>query len=100
MISDSLAQVHLLPAQDIPNPGAEAPPGANAIERVVGYVRWIAGIAVLGLFFGGIVAATVGRLWDHHGSGRTGARLIISSLFLAVLFGLGYTLISQFAATA
>ena len=70
-----------------------------AIERVVGYLRWIAGVCILGLFFGGIVAATAGRLWDHHGSGRLGARLIVGSLALALLFGLGYTLVSQFAAS-
>ncbi|RZT75477.1 hypothetical protein EV383_6217 [Pseudonocardia sediminis] len=81
----------------IPNPGAEAPPGSEAIGRVVGYMRWVAGISVLGLFFGGIVAATAGRLWDHHGSGRLGARMIVGSLALALLFGLGYTLVSQFA---
>lgn len=39
-------------------------------------------------------------MWDHHGSGRTGARMIVSSLALAVLFGLGYTLVTQFAAGA
>lgn len=94
-----LSQV-AVPAQGIPNPGPQAPPGAGAIEDVVGYVRWIAGICILGLFFGGIVAATAGRLWDHHGSGRLGARMIVGSLALAVLFGLGYTLVSQFAASA
>ncbi|OLM08437.1 hypothetical protein [Pseudonocardia sp. Ae505_Ps2] len=86
-----------VPTQGIPNPPPQAPPGAAAIENVVSYVRWVAGIAVLGLFFGGIVAATAGRMWDHHGSGRLGARMIVGSLALAVLFGLGYTLISQFA---
>ncbi|ALL79915.1 hypothetical protein AD006_32245 (plasmid) [Pseudonocardia sp. EC080610-09] len=95
-----LSQATVLPAQDIPNPGPQAPPGAGAIENVVSYVRWIAGICILGLFFGGIVAATAGRLWDHHGSGRLGARMIVGSLALAVLFGLGYTLVSQFAASA
>ncbi|OLL70507.1 hypothetical protein Ae168Ps1_6254c [Pseudonocardia sp. Ae168_Ps1] len=96
-IIDSLAQIHLLPAQDIPNPGPKVPPGAQAIQDVVGYLIWVAGICVLGLFFGGIVASTAGRMWDHHGSGRTDARMIVSSLALAVLFGLGYTLVTQFA---
>ncbi|OLM09066.1 MULTISPECIES: hypothetical protein [unclassified Pseudonocardia] len=102
LISDSITQIHLLPAQDspIPNPDPAAPPGSQAITNVVSYVRWIAGICILGLFFGGIVAATAGRLWDHHGSGRLGARMIVGSLALAVLFGLGYTLVSQFAASA
>lgn len=38
VISESLAQAHLLPAQDIPNPGPKIPPGAQAIQDVVGYV--------------------------------------------------------------
>ena len=83
----------------VPNPPPAAPPGAEAITRVVGYLRWIAIVSVLGLFFGGLVAASAGRLWDHHGSGRLGARMIVGSLALALLFGLGYTLVSQFAGT-
>lgn len=84
----------------IPNPQPSPPPGSQAIEQIVGYLRWVAGISVLGLFFGGLIAATAGRLWDHHGSGRLGARMIVGSLALALLFGLGYTLVSQFAKTA
>lgn len=99
-VTHLLFEVWSVPAQEIPNPGPSAPPGSEAIERVVGYVQWIAGISVLGLFFGGIVAATAGRLWDHHGSGRLGARLIVGSLALALLFGLGYTLVTQFAGGA
>ncbi|MEQ3552869.1 hypothetical protein WIS52_20575 [Pseudonocardia nematodicida] len=95
LLYDHLAQL----SQAIPNPDPVAPPGSGAIEQVVGYVRWIAGLSILGLFFGGIVAATAGRLWDHHGSGRLGARMIVGSLALALLFGLGYTLVSQFAAS-
>jgi MFS family permease len=77
----------------------QAPPGFQAIQQIVGYVQWIAGASIVGLFFGGIITATAGRMWDHHGSGRLGARMIVGSLALAVLFGLGYTLISQFAGT-
>jgi hypothetical protein len=57
-------------------------------------------VRAVGLFFGGIATATAGRVWDHHGSGRLGARMIIGSLALAVLFGPGYTLITQFAGTS
>jgi MFS family permease len=93
----------VLPAAD-PSPlddiDPAAPPGFEAIQQVVGYVQWIAGAGIIGLFFGGIVTATAGRLWDHHGSGRLGARMIVGSLALAVLFGLGHTLITEFAGTA
>lgn len=100
LVTDTLAQLHALPAQNLPNPNPQAPPGSGAIESIVGYIKWIAGICIVGLFFGGIVAATAGRLWDHHGSGRLGARLIVGSLALAVLFGIGYTVINQFAGTS
>ncbi|ANY10868.1 hypothetical protein AFB00_31250 (plasmid) [Pseudonocardia sp. HH130630-07] len=107
MISESLNQIHLLPLQDpppsppsIPEISAVAPPGNQMLTRVVGYFMWIAGVCVLGLFFGGIIASTAGRLYDHHGSGRRGAQMIVSSLVLAVLLGLGYTLITAFAAGA
>jgi MFS family permease len=92
--------VTAFPVQD-PGPfdeiAPQAPPGFQAIQQVVGYVQWIAGASIIGLFFGGIIAATAGRLWDHHGSGRLGVRMIVGSLALSVLFGLGYALISQFA---
>jgi MFS family permease len=100
LIADTLAVV---PVQD-PGPfdeiAPQAPPGFEAIQQIVGYVQWIAGASIVGLFFGGIIAATAGRLWDHHGSGRLGVRMIVGSLALSVLFGLGYTLISQFAGTS
>lgn len=83
----------------IPEPGIEAPPGAPAIQSIVNILRWIAGVSIMGLFFGGIVAATAGRLWDHHGSGRLGARMIVGSLALAILFGIGYTVVNQFASS-
>jgi hypothetical protein len=104
LIHDVLAHdvVAELPMQD-PGPfddiAPQAPPGFEAIRQIVGYLRWIAGASIIGLFFGGILAATAGRLWDHHGSGRLGARMIVGSLALAVLFGLGYTLLAQFAGT-
>lgn len=100
LIHDAVA---VLPIQD-PGPfddiAPEAPPGFQAIQQIVGYVQWIAGASIVGLFFGGIVTATAGRLWDHHASGRLGARMIVGSLALAVLFGLGYALISQLAGTS
>ncbi|MBN9795477.1 hypothetical protein DMP17_43935 [Pseudonocardia sp. TMWB2A] len=101
MISESLTQIHLLPTQDLPEPSPIEPPGAGgAIRDIVGYIQWIAGVCIVGLFFGGIIASTAGRLWDHHGSGRLGARLIVGALALAVLYGIGYGVINQFAQTS
>lgn len=100
VINESLTQIHLLPTQDLPEPSPVEPPGAGAITNIVGYIQWIAGVCIVGLFFGGIVASTAGRLWDHHGSGRLGARLIVGALALAVLYGIGYGVINQFAQTS
>lgn len=98
VISESLTHAYLLPAQ-IPEPRPVEPPGAGALNDIIGYIQWIAGVCIVGLFFGGIVALTAGRLWDHHGSGRLGARLIVGALALAVLYGIGYGVINQFSQT-
>jgi hypothetical protein len=100
LVLDSVALLAVQDPAPLDDIAPQAPPGFEAVQRVVAYVRWIAGASILGLFFGGIVAATAGRLWDHHGSGRLGVRMIVGSLALAVLFGLGHTLVSQFAGTA
>ena len=81
----------------IPNPSPVAPPGSDKILQIVGWVKWIALASIVGLFFGGIVVSTVGRVGDHHGSGRTGARLIVASLALAFLSAIGYGVITTLA---
>lgn len=81
----------------IPKPTPTTPPGLDAMMWIVGGIMTIAGLGIVGLFFGGIIKATIGRSFDHHGSGRSGANLIIVALVLALVWGLGYGLISQMA---
>lgn len=84
-------------AQLPPDPGPVAPPGADKITDVVSYVKWGAGLALLAGFFGGIAVFTGGRLVDHHRIGRVGTIMMMSSLAGAILYGIGYTVLSQFA---
>ena len=92
-----LAEVLVTVPSQIPNPAPVAPPGSSKILEIVGWVKWIALASIVGLFFGGIVVSTVGRVGDHHGSGRTGARLIVASLALAFLSAVGYSVITTLA---
>ena len=87
-----------VPAQGLPNPAPVAPPGAEKITQVVGYIKWGAGLALLAGFFGGLVTFAGGRLIDHHRYGRMGSTMMIASLFGGLLYGIGYTMISSFAA--
>jgi hypothetical protein len=89
---------HGVPAQSLPNPAPIAPPGAEKITQVVGYIKWGAGLALLAGFFGGLVTFAGGRLIDHHRYGRMGSTMMIASLFGGLLYGIGYTMISSFAA--
>lgn len=89
--------VELLPTQQIPNPPPVAPPGAEKITQVVGFIKWGAGLALMAGFFGGLVAYAGGRLVDHHRYGRVGSTMMIASLFGALLYGIGYTMITSFA---
>jgi hypothetical protein len=92
---------HLGPvlADTLPNPPPVPPPGnaATVISRVVGYIKWGAGIALVACFFAGLIAFAGGRVWDHHRAGRVGTTMILCALFGALLYGTGYTLISSFA---
>jgi hypothetical protein len=88
---------HGVPAQGLPNPAPVAPPGAEKITQVVGYIKWAAGLALLAGFFGGLVTFAGGRLVDHHRYGRMGSTMMIASIFGGLLYGIGYTMISSFA---
>lgn len=89
----------VVPAQDsgIPRPTPQTPPGSEALLWIAGGVMWLAGLGAVGLFFGGIIKASIGRVTEHHSSGRQGANWMIGALFLALLWGMGYGLITQMA---
>lgn len=97
MITHTLLEALGPALAQIPNPGPIAPPGADKITNVVGYVKWAAGLALVAGFFGGIAVFTGGRLVDHHRIGRVGTIMMMSSLAGAILYGIGYTVLSQFA---
>lgn len=87
----------VLAAAPLPNPNPIPPPGAQQITNVLGYVKWGAGIALLLGFFGGVAVFTGGRLVDHHRIGRVGTMMMMSSIAGAILYAIGYTMLSQFA---
>lgn len=90
-------QISAVLAQGIPNPGPAVPPGADKIMKIVGYLKWGAGLALIAGFFAGVLVFAGGRWVDHHRAGRVGSVMILASLFGALLYGIGYTMISSFA---
>jgi hypothetical protein len=82
-----------------PDPNPAPPPGnaATAINKVLSYIKWGAGTALIACFFAGLIAYAGGRIWDHHRAGRTGTTMILCSLFGGLLYGTGYTLLTTFA---
>lgn len=86
-------------AQQIPNPGPVAPPGSEKILQAVGHAKWGAGIALLVGFFIGLLVWAGGRWVDHHRAGRIGVIMMLCALGGALLYGIGYQLISHFAGT-
>jgi hypothetical protein len=81
----------------IPNPAPVAPPGAKVILEAVGSAKWGAGVALLVGFFMGLLVWAGGRWIDHHRAGKVGLIMMLCSLAGAILYGLGYQLISHFA---
>ncbi len=98
MLTHTLAQLAgTVVTQLPPNPAPIAPPGAEKITEILGYVKWGAGIALIIAFFGGLAIFTGGRLVDHHRIGRVGTMMMMSSIAGAILYAIGYTMLSQFA---
>jgi hypothetical protein len=82
----------------IPNPPVANPPGFEKIMKIVGYIKWFAGLALMAGFLAGVAVFAGGRWIDHHRAGRIGTVMILASLAGALLYGVGYTMISTFAA--
>jgi hypothetical protein len=85
------------PVSGIPNPGPALPPGSDAILGVLGDVKWAAGVSLMVGFFGGLIVWAGGRLVDHHRAGKIGTVMMLCAVFGAILYGIGWTLISGFA---
>lgn len=84
-------------AAALPNPNPEAPPGSEKILQVVGIVKWVAGVALVVGFFSGVAVFAGGRVVDHHRIGRVGTMMMMASVGGAILYAVGYTLLSSFA---
>lgn len=99
-VADAAAQhVHAvgeLLAQ-IPDIDPKRPPGADEIEKVVSYVKWGAGIALLVAFFVGLIVWAGGRWIDHHRAGKIGVIMMLCSLGGAILYAIGFELIDTFS---
>lgn len=100
--TDHLPHLPQVPEQGggaIPNPPPTPLPGnaAGAVQKIVGYIKWVAGLGLAALFFAGLVAFSAGRVIDHRHYGRVGTMMMICSLGGALLYASGYSLISTFA---
>lgn len=80
------------------NPNPQAPPGAQNIENVLGYLKWAAGAAIVAGFFAGVALFAGGRIADHHRFGRMGAITMFASVGAAFLYAIGYSVLTTFAA--
>lgn len=81
----------------IPNVTPETPPGGDRILHLVGQVKWGAGVALVVGFFAGLIVWAGGRWVDHHRAGRIGLVMMLCAIGGALLYSVGYTLISSFA---
>ena len=81
----------------LPNPAPVAPAGVEKLNGILANIKFIALMAAVAGFFAGLIVFSVGRLVDHRRAGSTGSMMIISSLGVALLFGLGPQLIQSFA---
>lgn len=91
--------VEFLANPAIPNPDPRAPEGAQKITQVVGNLRWLAGLALVVGFLAGLTTWAGGRWVDHHRAGRIGLIMMLCSFAGALLYGIGYQLITGFAGT-
>ncbi|MCF7547274.1 hypothetical protein [Pseudonocardia sp. WMMC193] len=93
-LEDPFGAVLALPG----NPNPQAPPGAQNIENVLGYIKWGAGAAIVAGFFAGVALFAGGRIADHHRFGRMGAITMFASVGAAFLYAIGYSVLTTFAA--
>ncbi len=82
----------------IENPTVQLPPGSDKIMKVAGNVKWGAGVALMVGFFMGLLVWAGGRWVDHHRAGKVGVIMMLCAVGGGILYGVGYQLISTFAA--
>lgn len=83
-----------------PDAPATAPQNLGAkFTTILGMVKWVALAAVIVTFFAGVVVFTAGRVADHRHGASTGSKLLIAAGAGAVLYAIGYGLVTSLAAT-
>lgn len=85
------------PPPAIPNPAPKEPPGAKQVLGVLSNVKWAAGAALILGFLMGLIVWAGGRWVDHHRAGKIGVVMMLCAVGGAILYGIGWTLISSFA---
>ncbi|MDT7783031.1 MAG: hypothetical protein QOF58_1450 [Pseudonocardiales bacterium] len=83
----------------VPNPPPTPPPGSEKILEVAGQAKWGAGLALVLGFFVGLIVWAGGRWVDHHRAGRVGLVMMLCAIAGALLYGIGWQVISHFAGT-
>lgn len=83
----------------VPNVGPIAPPGAGAMNNILGYLKWMALAGCAVAFMGGLIAFTAGRVIDNRRYGNTGSLMMLASIGGALLFGIGPQILNTFAGT-
>lgn len=81
----------------IPNPVPAPPPGAERILGILNNAKWAAGVALMLAFFIGLIVWAGGRWIDHHRAGKVGLVMMLCAIGGAILYGIGWTLITGFA---
>jgi hypothetical protein len=81
----------------VPNPAPVPPPGSEKLNTILSYIKWLALIGAVAGFFAGLIVFAAGRIVDHRRAGTYGSMMILSSMGVALLFGLGPQLIQSFA---
>lgn len=94
VVADVVTQA---PLAAVPNPAPAAPPGSERLEEILSWVKWLALISAVAGFFAGLVVFAAGRMVDHRRAGSTGAMMVISSLAVGLLFGIGPEIITSMA---
>ena len=80
--------------------GAAPPPGLSGkFTALLAGVKWIALAAIVLTFFAGIAVFTAGRVADHRHGAASGTRLMIAAAAGAVLYAIGYGVITGMAST-
>jgi hypothetical protein len=89
--------VTALTVAQLPDSPPVAPPGAEQITLVIGYLRWLALAGIVACFVSGLVMFTGGRVFDHERFGRIGTYLMMAAVGGAFLYAVFLPVLSGFA---